>query len=121
MAGSTPSADAREGSSSRWSSNTIRRAARGAAAGRACRLHEAGSEGNAASPLGTFPQAEAYDAARDVWTREPDMGVPRHGLGVAAVGGALYAMGGSSRQGLGPSGASEVSSGSVSDAGPAQP
>jgi N-acetylneuraminic acid mutarotase len=71
-------------------------------------LYAVGGEGNAASPLGTFPQAEAYDPAADAWTRLPDMGVPRHGLGVAGVGGALWVMGGASRQGLGPSGASEV-------------
>ena len=52
--------------------------------------------------------AEAYDPVRDVWTRLPDMGLPRHGIGVAAVGGALYVIGGATRQGLGPSGASEV-------------
>jgi hypothetical protein len=71
-------------------------------------LYAVGGEGNAASPSGTFPQTEVYDAGRDAWTREPDMGVPRHGLGVAAVGGALYVMGGASRQGVGPSGAGEV-------------
>ena len=71
-------------------------------------LYAVGGEGNAANPLGTFPQAEAYDPTRDVWTRQPDMGIPRHGIGAAAVGGALYVMGGATRQGLGPSGAGEV-------------
>jgi N-acetylneuraminic acid mutarotase len=71
-------------------------------------LYAFGGEGNPDSPFGTFPQAEAYDAARDAWTPLPDMGVPRHGIGVAAVGDALYVMGGATRQGLGPSGAGEV-------------
>ncbi len=71
-------------------------------------LYAFGGEGNPDSPFGTFPQAEAYDPGRDAWTRLPDMGVPRHGIGVAAVGGALYVVGGATRQGLGPSGASEV-------------
>lgn len=70
-------------------------------------LHVVGGEGNVASPLGTFPQHEVYDAAHDVWTSAPAMDVPRHGLGVAAVGGLLYAMGGSTRQGVGPSGDGE--------------
>ena len=71
-------------------------------------LYAFGGEGNPASPFGTFPNAEAYDPVRDVWTRLPDMGLPRHGIGVAAVGGALYVIGGATRQGFGPSGASEV-------------
>src|SRR5262245_50309448 len=71
-------------------------------------LYAFGGEGNLDSPFGTFPQAEAYDPARDVWKRLPDMGIPRHGIGVAAVGGALYVMGGATRQGIGPSGAGEV-------------
>ncbi len=71
-------------------------------------LYAFGGEGNPASPFGTFPNAEAYDPVRDVWTRLPDMGLPRHGVGVAAVGGALYVIGGATRQGFGPSGASEV-------------
>src|SRR5262249_57484957 len=69
------------------------------------RLYAFGGEGNVDSEFGTFPQAEAYDPARDAWTRLPGMGIPRHGIGVAAVGGALYVMGGATRQGLGPSGA----------------
>ena len=48
-------------------------------------LYAFGGEGNPDSPFGTFPQAEAYDPARDAWSRLPDMGVPRHGIGVAAV------------------------------------
>jgi len=71
-------------------------------------LYAFGGEGNPESPFGTFPQAEAYDPARDAWMHLPDMGVPRHGIGVAAIRGALYVMGGATRQGLGPSGAGEV-------------
>ena len=71
-------------------------------------LYAFGGEGNPDSPFGTFPQAEAYDPVRDAWIRLPDMGVPRHGVGVAAVAGALYVMGGATRQGFGPSGAGEV-------------
>src|SRR5262245_12125519 len=71
-------------------------------------LYAFGGEGNPDSPFGTFPQAEAYDPARDAWQRLPDMGIPRHGIGVAAVGGGLYVMGGATRQGIGPSGAGEV-------------
>ncbi len=71
-------------------------------------LYAFGGEGNAASPFGTFPHTEAYDPERDAWTRLPDMGIPRHGIGAAAVGGAIYVMGGATREGLGPSGAGEV-------------
>jgi len=71
-------------------------------------LYAFGGEGNPASPFGTFPQAEAYDPVRDTWLRLPDMGVPRHGVGVASIGGALYVVGGATRQGFGPSGAAEV-------------
>jgi N-acetylneuraminic acid mutarotase len=79
-------------------------------------LYAVGGEGNAASALGTFPQAQAYDPVRDAWMHEPDMGLPRHGVGVAPVGGALYVMGGATRQGFGPSGAGEVFIRTVSDA-----
>jgi N-acetylneuraminic acid mutarotase len=43
---------------------------------------------------GVFAETWIYDPARDVWEAGPDMLTPRHGLGAAAVGDAIYAVAG---------------------------
>jgi N-acetylneuraminic acid mutarotase len=53
-----------------------------------------GGEGNKASPLGIFDQAEAYDPATDSWTRYEPMAHPRHSISAAAVGSRIYISGG---------------------------
>lgn len=45
---------------------------------------------------GVFRETWIYDPARDVWDAGPDMRTPRHGLGAAAVGDAVYAIAGGS-------------------------
>jgi len=37
--------------------------------------------------LGTFREVEIYDERTGAWSRGPDLPTPRHGIGVAAVGG----------------------------------
>jgi N-acetylneuraminic acid mutarotase len=65
------------------------------------KLYVFGGEGNAAVASGVFPQAEAYDLARDAWIRLPNMATPRHGTGGAASGGVIYVPGGATRQAFG--------------------
>jgi N-acetylneuraminic acid mutarotase len=60
-----------------------------------------GGEGNDDDPSGVFPQTELYDPATDEWTALPDMPTPRHGMGAAAVDGALYVPGGATRETFG--------------------
>ena len=60
-----------------------------------------GGEGNASDRSGVFPQIEAYDPATDTWQALPSMLAPRHGLGAAALGDAIYLPGGASTQGFG--------------------
>jgi N-acetylneuraminic acid mutarotase len=60
-----------------------------------------GGEGNASDPTGVFPQVEAYDPEADTWEALPSMVSPRHGLGAAALDGAIYLPGGASTQGFG--------------------
>lgn len=45
-------------------------------------------------PGGVFTETWIYDIERDVWSRGPDMGVPRHGLAGCAVDGVVYAIAG---------------------------
>jgi hypothetical protein len=68
-----------------------------------------GGEGNPDSPFGTFPQAEAYDPARDVGSGCHGHPAPRY-RGRGRRRRALRD-GRSDAAGFGPSGASEVSSG----------
>jgi len=49
-----------------------------------------GGEGNAASPDGTFPDADVYDALGDTWSALPPMPTPRHGIGAAVVDGQVH-------------------------------
>jgi hypothetical protein len=51
-------------------------------------------------PRGTFPQVEGYDVAAGRWRVLPRDPAPRHGLGVAALDGRLYAMLGGPTPGL---------------------
>jgi N-acetylneuraminic acid mutarotase len=67
-----------------------------------------GGEGNTDADSGVFPQAELYDPAADQWSELPDMTTPRHGMGAAAVGNALYVPGGATVQGFGAVATHEV-------------
>ncbi|MFN4296585.1 MAG: Kelch repeat-containing protein [Brevundimonas sp.] len=55
---------------------------------------------------GVFAETWIYDPMRDAWTEGPSMLTPRHGLAAAAVGGAVYAIGGGSVVGGGQASAS---------------
>jgi non-specific serine/threonine protein kinase len=50
-----------------------------------------------------FPEVEAYDLDAKTWRRLPDLAVPVHGVGVAALGTNLYAFVGGVRVGGAPS------------------
>lgn len=43
---------------------------------------------------GTYNKNEKYDTARNTWTSEPPMSVPRHGLSAEAVDNKIYVIGG---------------------------
>jgi hypothetical protein len=49
----------------------------------------------------------AYDVRARRWARLPDLPTPRHGLGVVALGGRVWAVAGGPRPGLTVSGAVE--------------
>ena len=51
-----------------------------------------GGEAPGTSPTGTIPTAEVYGPRRDAWRVLPDLGTPRHGLGVTAYRGTVYAI-----------------------------
>jgi non-specific serine/threonine protein kinase len=51
-------------------------------------------------PAGTIRTVWAYVPRRRIWQRLPDLPTPRHGLGVAAVGGTVYAISGGEQPGL---------------------
>jgi hypothetical protein len=72
------------------------------------RLYAFGGEGNGKSPLGVFSEVEAYEPATDRWVGLAAMPTPRHGTMAAAIGDAIYVVGGASRQGFGVSGVTEV-------------
>lgn len=65
------------------------------------RIYVFGGEGNPAAPSGVFPQVESYDVAANVWRAEPLMPTPRHGIGAAVVGGAIYVPAGAAVAGFG--------------------
>jgi len=53
-----------------------------------------------ASPAGDSGVTERYDPAADTWQTDlAPMPTPRHGLGVVAVGGAIYVLGGGPQPG----------------------
>jgi non-specific serine/threonine protein kinase len=58
-------------------------------------------------PAGTIAPVYAWDLAGGAWRRLSDLRTPRHGLGVAAVGRRVYAIGGGTTPGLSVSGANE--------------
>src|SRR5437016_7202893 len=50
-------------------------------------------------PIVVFATVEAYDPATDTWTTKASLPAARYGLGVAAINGILYAVGGASPAG----------------------
>ncbi len=67
-----------------------------------------GGEGNAESPDGTFPDADAYDSVRGTWTTLSPMPTPRHGIGAANLGGRIHIPAGGPVEGFGLSDVHEV-------------
>jgi len=59
------------------------------------------------APSGTLRAVYAYDVPGRRWRRLPDLPTPRHGLGVAALGGVVYVIGGGPQPGLHVSDANE--------------
>ncbi len=59
-----------------------------------------GGEGDANASSGVFAEVEAYDPVSDTWRELDDMPRPRHGMGAAAVGNAIYIPGGADVQGF---------------------
>jgi N-acetylneuraminic acid mutarotase len=56
---------------------------------------------------GTLRAVYGYDVTRRSWSRLPDLPTPRHGLGVAALDGVVYVIGGGPQPGLHVTGANE--------------
>jgi N-acetylneuraminic acid mutarotase len=61
--------------------------------------HVVGGEDWALPPPGTFSMHETFDATTNAWTSAAPMPTSRHGLGLASIAGALYAVGGGPSQG----------------------
>jgi len=59
------------------------------------------------APGGTVRTVYAYDVTRRRWRRLADLPTPRHGLGVAALRGVVYVIGGGPQPGLYVSDANE--------------
>jgi N-acetylneuraminic acid mutarotase len=59
------------------------------------------------APGGTVRSVYAYDVVRKSWNRLPDLRTPRHGLGVTALDGTVYVIGGGPQPGLFVSDANE--------------
>lgn len=64
-------------------------------------LYATGGEGNPAVPSGVFANVEAYDLASNKWAVYAPMPNPKHGVGGATWGGALYLCGGADQEGFG--------------------
>lgn len=60
-----------------------------------------GGEGNAASPVGTFAENEAYDVDANAWSAVEPMPIPRHGIGAGVVGNRIFIPGGGPVEGYG--------------------
>jgi len=75
----------------------------GAAASRGFVLSAGGEE-----PGGTIADVLAYRIAERRWVPLPDLPTPRHGAGVAALGGRLFVIGGGPEPGLTVSSANEA-------------
>lgn len=61
-----------------------------------------GGEGNPNSETRIFAEVEAFDTMKNEWSKLNDMPVPRHGWGVAAIGGSIYVPGGGVEAGTAP-------------------
>jgi N-acetylneuraminic acid mutarotase len=64
-------------------------------------LYVVGGEGNVDDPTGVYAEVERYVFADDRWEAVADVRTPRHGMGAAAIDGALYVPGGAPVQGFG--------------------
>ena len=80
----------------RWSRLPRARPARRDRRGRHRTLDRVGRRRGAA---GTIRTVYRYDVERRRWSRLPNLPTPRHGLGVAAVGGKVYVIGGGTSPG----------------------
>jgi N-acetylneuraminic acid mutarotase len=69
--------------------------------GDAAALYVVGGEGNVDDASGVYADAERYIFADDRWEPVVDLRTPRHGMGAAAIHGALYVPGGAPVQGFG--------------------
>jgi hypothetical protein len=58
-------------------------------------------------PGGTIGETYGFRSADGSWQRLEDLPTPRHGLGVVALGGRVYVIGGGPEPGLTVSGANE--------------
>lgn len=72
------------------------------------RIYVVGGEGNPATATGVFPEVEAYTPATNTWEQLAPMPVPRHGMGAAVSGGALWVPGGARVQNFGADDTVEV-------------
>jgi N-acetylneuraminic acid mutarotase len=86
-----------------WSDRAVMPTGRSGIAGATVggRFYVFGGEGNRAHPQGMFDNVEAYDPARDAWTRLAPMRTPRHGINAAVVGNRVYLPGGAIVEGFG--------------------
>src|SRR5213594_86292 len=66
-----------------------------------------GGEGNPRTSTGVFSEVEAYNADLEDWTSLEPMVVPRHGIGVGAIGNAMFIPGGAVFEGYGATGQSD--------------
>jgi len=85
-----------------WSSHAAIPTARGglAAAVAAGKIFAFGGEGNSARADGIFPQVEAFDPSTGRWEPRPEMAIPRHGIGAAAIDGRIHIPGGAPIEGF---------------------
>ncbi|MEX0880298.1 MAG: kelch repeat-containing protein [Thermoanaerobaculia bacterium] len=67
-----------------------------------------GGEGSPTDPNGIFHEVEAYDPARDDWTRLPPMQTARHGIYAAVLRNVVYLPGGATREGFDATGVNEA-------------
>src|SRR5437870_1541673 len=66
-----------------------------------------GGEGNPGTSTGVFSEVEAYNAALEDWTSLEPMVVPRHGIGIGAIGNAMVIPRGAVFEGYGATGQSD--------------
>jgi N-acetylneuraminic acid mutarotase len=65
------------------------------------RIFVVGGEGNPDTTTHVFPDVEAYTPATNTWEQLSPMVTPRHGMGAAAWGRALFVPGGATQDGFG--------------------